>query len=560
MQPRVDEAGQGGDRKTAPGGAASKRRWGGGRRSTAAPYLFLLPFFAIYSTFLLYPTYSALWLSFQEAVALDVPTFTGLDNYVRLVQDERYLHALRNTTVYALASVFILSPLALVVAVAIRSFLVPSANLKSFYRMALFVPFVTSLVVIALMFSLVFNKDFGLLNSFFDSIGLPKLNWLRSERLAMVSIILVGIWTYLGINSLYFLAGLQNIPEELNEAAAIDGAGRWKRFRYITLPLLRPTILFVVIQATIFSYQLFELPFLLTRGGPSDATLFLSIYLYEVGFSQFDRGYAAAIGYSMALISVGLALIQLYLFPISASLKPGDELFSIPIRVFPDSLYLGNYELLFEKTSFVRWFFNSVFIGVSRMALAVTISLMAGYAFAKFDFRFKNALFILVLATLTLPIYVLIVPLYGMMVALGWTDTYIALILPVAAQAIGVFLARQYLLSIPTEIMDSARVDGAGEWSIFWRIVVPLSWPVIAVMAILFFTASWNDYIWPLVVLTQDKMFTVSLGLPTLVSPYGQEYGAVMAGSFLSTLPIMILFLIMQRRFIEGITQGALKG
>ncbi len=315
MQPQSNESGQENDRREGTGPkVAYRKRWGGGRRSAAAPYLFILPFFAIYAAFLLYPTLSALWLSFHEAVALDTPTFTGLDNYVRLVQDERYLHALRNTTVYALASVFILSPLALVVAVAIRSFLVPSANLKSFYRIALFVPFVTSLVVIALMFSLVFNKDFGLLNSFFDLIGLPKLNWLRSERLAMVSIILVGIWTYLGVNSLYFLAGLQNIPEELNEAAAIDGAGRWKRFRYITLPLLRPTILFVVIQATIFSYQLFEIPFLLTRGGPSDATLFLSIYLYEVGFSQFDRGYAAAIGYSMALISVGLALIQLYLF------------------------------------------------------------------------------------------------------------------------------------------------------------------------------------------------------------------------------------------------------
>ena len=315
MQPRPNESGQENDRREGTGPkVAYRKRWGGGRRSAVAPYLFILPFFAIYAAFLLYPTLSALWLSFHEAVALDTPTFTGLDNYVRLVQDERYLHALRNTTAYALASVFILSPLALVVALAIRSFLVPSANLKSFYRIALFVPFVTSFVVIALMFSLVFNKDFGLLNSFFSSIGLPKLNWLRSERLAMVSIILVGIWTYLGVNSLYFLAGLQNIPEELHEAAAIDGAGRWKRFLYITLPLLRPTILFVVIQATIFSYQLFEIPFLLTRGGPSDATLFLSIYLYEVGFSQFDRGYAAAIGYSMALISIGLAVIQLYLF------------------------------------------------------------------------------------------------------------------------------------------------------------------------------------------------------------------------------------------------------
>jgi ABC-type glycerol-3-phosphate transport system permease component len=266
-----------------------------------------------------------------------------------------------------------------------------------------------------------------------------------------------------------------------------------------------------------------------------------------------------ALGNIVLLLLIFLTIVP-YLYMVSASFKPGDELFSIPIRLFPDSLYLGNFQLLFEETSFVRWFFNSVFVGVSRMALAVVVSLMAGYAFAKFDFRFKNALFLLILATLTLPIYVLIVPLYDMMVAFGWTDTYIALILPVAAQAIGVFLTRQYLLSIPDEILDSARVDGAGEWSIFWRIVVPLSWPVIAVMAILFFTTSWNDYIWPLVVITQDKLFTVSLGLPTLVGPYDQEYGAIMAGSFLSTVPIIILFLIMQRRFIEGITRGALKG
>jgi ABC-type glycerol-3-phosphate transport system permease component len=265
------------------------------------------------------------------------------------------------------------------------------------------------------------------------------------------------------------------------------------------------------------------------------------------------------LGNAVLLLVIFLTIMP-YVYMVSASFKPGEELFSIPVQVFPDSLHLGNYDLLFGKTNFVRWFFNSVFIGVSRMVLAVVISLMAGYAFAKYDFRFKNALFIMILATLTLPIYVLIVPLYSMMVTFGWTDNYIALILPLAAQAIGVFLSRQYLLSIPDEILDSARVDGAGEWGIFWRIIVPLSQPVIAVMAILFFTTSWNDYIWPLVVLTKDQMFTVSLGLPTLVGPYSQEYGAVMAGSFLSTVPITIIFLIMQRRFIEGITQGAVKG
>jgi ABC-type glycerol-3-phosphate transport system permease component len=253
-------------------------------------------------------------------------------------------------------------------------------------------------------------------------------------------------------------------------------------------------------------------------------------------------------------------LIMPYLYMISASFKEGSEIFSIPIKLLPEGLYMGNYGLLFGETNFPRWFMNSVFVSLSRMAIAILVSVMAGYAFAKFDFRFKNLLFVLVLATLTLPIYVLIVPLYDMMVTLGWTDRYVALILPFAAQAIGVFLARQYLISIPDEILDAARVDGASEWVVFWRVVLPISTPVMAVLGILFFTTAWNDFIWPLVVMTEDSKFPVALGLPTLLGPYSQEYGAVMAGSFLSTLPIIIVFLIAQRRFIEALTAGAVKG
>lgn len=262
---------------------------------------------------------------------------------------------------------------------------------------------------------------------------------------------------------------------------------------------------------------------------------------------------------AVMLLAVFL-LIMPYAYMISASFKEGNEIFSIPIEILPQGLHLGNYRILFEETNFPRWFLNSVFVSLSRMALAVVVSVMAGYAFAKYDFRFKNLLFVFVLATLTLPIYVLIVPLYDMMVTLGWTDRYVALILPFAAQAIGVFLARQYLLSVPDEILDAARVDGATEWGVFWRVVLPLSTPVMAVLGILFFTTAWNDFIWPLVVMTEDSKFPVALGLPTLLGPYSQEYGAVMAGSFLSTLPIIIVFLVAQRRFIEALTAGAVKG
>src|ERR687894_2112776 len=200
------------------------------------------------------------------------------------------------------------------------------------------------------------------------------------------------------------------------------------------------------------------------------------------------------LGNAILLFAVFL-LVMPYLYMISASFKEGNEIFSIPIKVLPQGLYLGNYDLLFTETNFVRWFFNSVFIGLSRAALAIVVSIMAGYAFAKFNFRFKNALFLFVIATLTLPIYVLIVPLYDMMVTLGWTDRYVALILPFAAQAIGVFLARQYLLSIPDEILDAARVDGATEWGVFWRGVVPLSTPVMAGFGVIFFTTPLDELI-----------------------------------------------------------------
>ncbi|HEU5012883.1 MAG TPA: sugar ABC transporter permease [Roseiflexaceae bacterium] len=279
-----------------------------------APYLFLLPFFLIYGIFFLYPVVSSFILSFYKAIGLGSRTFIGIDNYVSLASDPRYRQALINTTLYTLASVFILSPLALVLALMVRSFIVPSPNLKSFYRVIYFLPNLTSFVVIALMFALIFNKDFGLLNQALASLGIPKVGWLRETTYALPSIILVAIWTFVGLNSLYFLAGLQAIPEEINEAASIDGATRWQTFWRVTIPLLRPTILFVIVQAVIFSYQLFDLPYLLTAGGPSDATLTIAMYLYVMGFTQFNLGYAAAIGYSLAVIAIVVSLIQFGLF------------------------------------------------------------------------------------------------------------------------------------------------------------------------------------------------------------------------------------------------------
>ena len=268
---------------------------------------------------------------------------------------------------------------------------------------------------------------------------------------------------------------------------------------------------------------------------------------------------ARVLGNAVLLLAV-LTMVMPFVYMILASFKPSSELYSIPLQFFPKDIYIGNYQLLFERTNFIRWFFNTALVAVARTLLAVVFSLMAGYAFAKFEFKFKAPLFVLLLATLTLPIYVILVPLYTLIVRMGWTNSYISLIVPFMANALGVFMARQFLLSVPNEMLEAARMDGANEGRIFWQIILPIAQPVTATMAILFFSAAWRDYIWPLIVLNDDKMFTVSLGLPTLIGPFQQEYGAIMAGSFMVTLPILLIFLVMQRRFIEGIMAGAVKG
>ncbi|HEV8636552.1 MAG TPA: sugar ABC transporter permease [Chloroflexota bacterium] len=280
------------------------------------PYLFIAPFFILFLIFLAYPIVDAFVLSFMRQQGIQEPTFVGLTNYTNMVQDPRYLRSLSNTSLFALGSVFILSPLAFILAITINSRLVPWPNAKSVYRLAFFVPLLTSAVVVSLMFGILYDYQSGFLNGIIASLlgEEAKVGWIRDPKVALWSILILAIWQFTGLNSLYFLAGLQNIPKEMEEAAIIDGAGRWALLTRITLPLLRPVILFVVVQAINGSYHLFIQPYLLTGGGPSDATVTMTMYLYQTGFSYFNLGYASAIGYSLVVIIVALALAQLWLF------------------------------------------------------------------------------------------------------------------------------------------------------------------------------------------------------------------------------------------------------
>jgi ABC-type sugar transport system permease subunit len=293
-----------------PGRSRRKSR----RTPRLTPYMFILPFFLVYGLFMLYPVLSALQLSAYEKSGFNEAEFVGLQNFQDLLRDGRFRRALANTAVYAVGCVCILSPLALLLAVAIRSYVVPWPRLRSFYRIGFFLPNITSLVVVSIIFGGLLDSGTGPLNEALRGIGFSPISFLTSSSTVLPTIIAVAIWAYTGLNALYFLSGLQGIPEEFYEAAALDGAGRVKTFFTITLPLIRPTIVFVVVQAIIFSFQIFELPYLLSAGGPGDASLTLGIYLYHVGFTDFNQGYASALGYAIALITLGLAGLQLLLF------------------------------------------------------------------------------------------------------------------------------------------------------------------------------------------------------------------------------------------------------
>lgn len=282
------------------------------RQTNWAPYIFVAPFFILFVIFFLGPSLFALLLSFSKWNAITNLRWLGLTNYIRLVQDPVAIQAITNTAVYMLASVFIVMPLALVLASILNS---PRLGLKGLWRAMFFSPIVTSSVAITLVFVLLYSRDYGILNYFLSFIGINPIDWLGNPSWAKVAIIGLILWRWTGYNMIYFLAGMQGISEEYYEAAELDGASSLQKFFRITVPLLRPIILYVSVITVIGSAQIFdELYILAPSGGPSNGTLSLTQYLYTRGIGRLELGYASAIGMLMFVVIFILSLIQLRAF------------------------------------------------------------------------------------------------------------------------------------------------------------------------------------------------------------------------------------------------------
>jgi ABC-type glycerol-3-phosphate transport system permease component len=263
----------------------------------------------------------------------------------------------------------------------------------------------------------------------------------------------------------------------------------------------------------------------------------------------------------LLLLAIAAFMVFPFVWMLLSSLKPFEEIFAGD-SFFPEHPTLSNYFSFFEQRNAARAIWNSFFIAAASTALSLFLCAMGGYGFAKFRFPGRDVLFAFVIATLAIPFAAVLVPLFVMMRnTFHWVDTPWPLIVPGAASAFGIFFMRQFMLAIPNELLDAARIDGASEFRIFLRIVLPVARPALISLGIIIFIASWNNLLWPLVILYSEDTWTLPLTLRSLQGPPGRTpYDVLMAGSVVSTIPLVLLFLLFQRRLVAGVMAGTVKG
>ncbi|GAB4437833.1 MAG: carbohydrate ABC transporter permease [Anaerolineae bacterium] len=261
------------------------------------------------------------------------------------------------------------------------------------------------------------------------------------------------------------------------------------------------------------------------------------------------------------ILSLGAILMVFpFVWMTLSAFKQPSEIITYPPTLFPASPSLDLLTRVWTEIDFKRYFANSLFLAITVTAIQLLTSSFVGYVLAKYQFWGRSVFFIALLSTMMIPWPVLLIPQYLIVLRLGLINTYWAIILPALYSTFGIFLMRQYMHSIPDELIDAARIDGAAEPDIFVRIILPMCGPVLAALGIFTFMGSWDSFIWPLVVLSKESMYTLPLGLAMFNQRFWTDYAAVNAGAFISVIPVIIVFLLLQRRFIEGIALTGLKG
>ena len=685
---------------------------------TGMAYVFIAPNMLVFSVFVLFPMLFNFVYTFtgSDKLFLHQRPYVGAANLERLFDCGDFLRpATCNEDLFASAVLntasFVITQVAVMIGVSLLTAVVLNGRIRArgFFRSVFFYPVLLSPIVVAMIWRWMLQEN-GLFNAFIVGLGGEKLRFLTDRNWARFWVVMVSVWSLMGFYTLILLAGLQAIPADLYEAAAIDGASGWRSFRSITLPLLAPTMLVVIVLSTIRAVQIFDVVFAFTGGGPGSATLYIVHYIYNNGFASPFRefGLAAATSLVMAAVLIVLTLIQIrvqgtgleeeqdkrapecrsslaesfgalwevlreallrplltllqsvvdgigevigwifasarrqsiltyaylllgvvvmfgpVLWLVMASFKSYGDIQRFPPRFLPyhqesaavdgydeplplynvttedgrtrqlvqirrvgleaqmvdpadpdagvikvklherepvESVFfsLENYTRGVESFRFWRYLSNSVIVTVSATILTLFVNSMAAFALSKYRFRGRGVIFMLIISTLMVPLSVILVPAFLLITALGWNNQLIGIIIPTIGTPTGVFLLRQYMLTIPDELLDSARIDGASEWRIYWQVILPLAAPALAVLAIFSTIWRWNDFLWPKIVMTDNDMFTLQVGLETFQGDLLLQWDLILAMTVLTALPITFVFGFLQKYITTGIATTGMK-
>ncbi len=662
-------------------------------------WIFLAPTLTLFAVFVAIPMVLALLLAFKNyapAKGFWGSAWVGLGNFRdifgNVLMRDRVIRAFKNTLLFTVIFVPINILASMVLASLIHSV---SERAKNFYRAAFYLPTVTSAIIFAMIWRWLYDYNFGLLNWVLGWFGAGNINWLGDPRWSMWAVILAAIGVGPGGNILIYLAGLSQVPKECIEAARVDGANAIQRWWHITLPLVRPITLYLIVLNTIGSFQVFELVFMLTSGGPAGSSTVLVYEIYNLAFVNGFYGQAGALSLILLIVVTVFAVLQFRIFRtdvevsrpptlfekmsdyVSAAIEyiapriwwlicapikglramvrnfrkritqlpsiaeqrpsrrsatfishyathivlmplalvflvpmvwmflsaftPGVYLQSTPPDVRPTHFALDNYVKLasvtmlprktapdvaarqiaqnvtppiahnlwdfVKRSKLVRWMGNTIYLALLITLLQSVLANLAAYPLAKIRFKGRGIVFSLLIASIMLPYQALIIPLFIVitngipdLTGIHLLNSHWALILPGMCSPVAIFLMRQYIKTLPVSLEEAARIDGCGEFGIWWRIILPLSKPILAAWGILCFTGIWKSFFWPFVVIGYEPYFPLEVGLQTIQQQHTVEYGLVMAGATISAVPMIIIFLIFQKQIVRGLTFGAVKG
>jgi len=639
---------------TQPGPSA--QRGFGARAETAfgrdwgAAWIMFAPTAVLLFGLVAWPFVQGLYISFTKTIGsvTQIGPFIGLQNYIDLLSDSEFWFSFRLTVTFTFLTEIFKPTLGVIAALLIHNLV----RYRTVISSLILLPWIVPAIVVALIWRAMFNPIFGALNALIGQLGFSTqdLVWLGDPTSALWCIVLVNVWAGIPFFTITNLAGLKSIDPELYDAAAVDGANAWQRFRYITLPGLQYTLIVSTLLSTIFTMNSFGTIYLLTSGGPLTATRVLGILTYERGFNAKDFGSGAAVALitlpifaiiiwflatymqagtrisgatdpfvvrlfrpvvwpfkmffvllfdagewlfgrlaalggrltgrraSLADARVGkvvlavitwatlIALLLFELFPFYfgfiSAFKTDEQISSINNILWPAPWTLDQFNALFEQTEFPVWYWNTVLVAVVATAISVIAASLGAYALTRLRWRGSSVFSSLMLISYMMPGIVMLIPLYQTMFFLRLNNTLQALMLiyPSFILPFTSWLLMGYYRSIPEELEDAARIDGANRFQVFWMIILPLARPAIMATALFAITNAWNEFFLAYVIIRSTSKFTFSIGLYQMVYADVFPLGMMMAATVLMSIPVLIFYGIAQKAMTEGLTVGSVKG